>query len=177
MRVTLILCFLFFCALYAADDIGGFSIDKVREQRGESTLVDDSLAVATGEEEVATSPFILVLRIIGSLAIVTLFIFGIVFGVKKSGFLKKQEVSTAGTFELLERFQTGKQGNALLMVRFNSSVLVLGQTNENISLIKSIEGDEAARIIEDKREGMTVSGFQASLNNFISSMKSEGQNG
>lgn len=176
MRLTLSFLFLFVLFLSAADDIGSFSIDKVREQRGESTAVADSL-MENSETEKAPSPFILVLRIIGSLAFLSILIYGIVFGIKKSGILKKVEELPDGSFELLEKFITNKQGAALLMVRCEKSVLVLGHTSEHITLLKTIEGDEAAAIIASKEGERAVTGFQASLNSFITSMKSEGSNG
>lgn len=176
MRLTLSFILLFVLFLTAADDIGNFNIDKVRKQRGESTQVADSLMEST-ETDKAPSPFILVLRIIGSLVFLSLIIYGIVFGIKKSGILKKAEELPEGSFELLEKFVTNKQGAALLMVRCEKSVLILGHTSENITLLKTVEGDEALALIDSKEGERPVTGFQASLNGFITSMKREGKNG
>lgn len=173
MRSIILLLLLLCVSVSMAGDVEGFSMEKVRKERGESTLVADSTAVDAAEEE-PPSPFILVMRIIGSLALISVLIFGIVFGVKKTGLIKKVDEGSAGSFEVLERFPLGKQGGVLLMVRCEKSVLLLGQTADSINLLKSIEGNEAQALIEDKREGATVSAFQASLNNFITTMKSEG---
>ena len=172
MRILFFLLF-FFSLCVGADD-GSFSMDKLRSARGEesSAVIDASSALSQDASAETISLPLLLLRIAGSLTFLGLLIFVVLWWVKKSGLLAKKESAFVGRFELLESFPLGGSG-ALRLVRFRDSVLLLGLSNEGITLLKSYEKDEAATLISERVAGGSVASFQQQLNSFVSSLKKE----
>jgi flagellar biogenesis protein FliO len=159
-----------FTPLLAAN--GEFDMGQLRNEISDSTIVTTDSSVSVDLDSTQPSIAILILRVIGSLVVMGLMIVGVVWGIKKSGVVNSGTPLRKSSFDLMQSFATGS-GTTIIMVRFEKSVLLLGQTNSNINLLKTIDGDEAQALIDEHQGNDTVAGFQKSLNSFISGMKTE----
>ncbi|MGM0461902.1 MAG: flagellar biosynthetic protein FliO [Fibrobacterota bacterium] len=152
-----------------------FDLDEVQRQTNSSENLTSAQSVPeeSADPDGQFSVIQVVGRILISLLFLSILIYAVVWGIKKSGLLKGGEVGLTPSFELLEQIKTGTQGQIVFLLRFEDTVFILGQTGENISLIKELSRDESRVLIEDKRGEETVGQFQKTLHSFVSSIKSE----
>lgn len=168
IRSILCVLFLVFGSVVAQDS---FSMEKLNNE------VKDPFSYS--KQDLATekvSPVFLVFRIIGSLALLTALIFGVVWGVRKSGVLEPVALNTETTLELLDELSTGS-GNSVVLVRFDEKVLVLGQTGSSMAVLETIEGDSATRLIARSAGGKSVGTFKANLNKYVMNLQKGSRRG
>ncbi|MGM0443360.1 MAG: flagellar biosynthetic protein FliO [Fibrobacterota bacterium] len=164
--------FLFFIISLHGICTAEFNMEKVRRERGGTvTAPDTASAVPRENERDEVSVGVLVLRIFFSLTILTLLIILVLWGVKRSGLLNANTPGLTPSLEIMETITTGRRGQEVVLLRHEKEVFLMGQTEQHLTLLKSFDASESARIIADKRGNETVSAFQGSLNRFVASMK------
>jgi len=143
-----------------------------------NAFTNDSLiqdATGTSVEE-AVSPIFVLFRIIGSLALLTVVIIGVVGALKKTGVGSKLEQAQNSPLELLDELPTGP-GTSVLLVRFGDKVHLLGQGSSSVTAIDSVEGEKALEIIAESSGGKSVGTFRANLNKYVMNLPKGGSGG
>jgi len=170
----LMLCFAsVFAQQQTADPNVGFDNDALQAIMADPfELADpaqDTQQFGRGQEPVG----IIILRIVGSLAIVLAIVAFVAWGVRKSGvFGKGIAVSTGQTpsMSVLEALVTG-QGGMILLLRCEKQVFLVGQTPTNYTLLRELDEGAAQKIIESKGGNETIASFKNSLANFMQNVK------
>ncbi|MCL2183578.1 MAG: flagellar biosynthetic protein FliO [Chitinispirillia bacterium] len=150
--------------------IGSFDLEKVNDDvaSGADTALAGAASVAgyTGRTE---NYAIVLLRITGSLVIITAVILCIAWAVRKIGVAGVSKVGGGSNMDVIETLYLGQNRGAALM-RVGDTVYLVGHTPENIVLLEKIEGDKAIGLIASSKSGGTA-GFKDVLNNFMGKMK------
>lgn len=144
-----------------------FNMDKLQEE------VQDPMSYSAEKDSVAReeiSPVFVVFRIIGSLALLSVIIIGVVWGLRKAGVANKVAYNPDAALEVLEELPTAP-GNSLLLVRFNDKVLLLGQTGSSFTSIETVEGENATNLIASSAGGQSVGSFKANLNKYVANLQ------
>jgi flagellar biogenesis protein FliO len=116
---------------------------------------------------------VILLRIIGSLALVVGLIAAISFCVSRSGIFKQNNISATSqtpSMSVLEALSTG-QNCVILLIKCEEQVFVVGQTSSNYTLLKELNSEVSKKIIESKAGNETVGSFKKSLSNFMQNIK------
>jgi flagellar biogenesis protein FliO len=154
-------------------NIGSFDINKVRElskASQPSTPTGSSTAPEVARKEPQNYTFV-TLRIIGSLAIIVLLIFGVAKLLRKSGLGgSSRRRGGGGSMDVLEVLPIGQNRN-VVMFRVMDTVYLCGQTVSNIALIDKIDGPRAAELLTSSKGPSTVVQFKEAFNQFIGKMK------
>ncbi len=164
IRLLFLIAFSVF-SLWGAEE--RFSMEKLNEE------VRDPMSYSAERDSLAreeVSPVFVVFRIIGSLALLSVLVVGVVWGLRKTGFASQVASVQEGSLELLQDLQTGA-GNSLVLVRFDKKVLLLGQTGSSITLLETVEGDTATGLIAESAGGRSVGTFKANLNKYVTSLQ------
>ena len=129
----------------------------------------DAQQFGRGQEPIG----IIVLRIVGSLALVLAIVAVVAWGVRKSGIFGKGIAASTGqtpSMSVLEALVTG-QGGMILLLRCEKQVFLVGQTPTNYTLLKELDEGAAQKIIESKGGNETIASFKNSLANFMQNVK------
>lgn len=166
----------FFASISLAQDTGktgNFDIKKVQQAvKGD---LADSLNATTDNAEadhirpVRDNYMFIVLRIIGSLILLTIIIILVVWLLKRFGFTGSSRIGS-GTMDILESLPVG-QNRSIILVRVMDTVLVLSKTAQNITLLEKIEGNKAVELIASTKGGTSIVQFKDVFNNFIGKIK------
>jgi flagellar biosynthetic protein FliO len=113
---------------------------------------------------------LVILRMIGYLAIVTMVIFAVAWAVRKVGFAGTSKLGGGGSMDIIEVLSFGQNRNAVL-IRVADTVYLLGQTPESMVLLEKIEGQKAIDLIASSKGGSSVMNFKEAFNSFIGKMK------
>ncbi len=151
--------------------INDFDIEKVRQAAGvpfDDTAIDQANAPFQIEKE-EPGIFLITFRIVGYLVLLTIVIFGAVWGIKRLGFASSSKVG-GGSMDLLEALPLG-QNRSLLLVRVMDGVLVLSQTPQQIQLLDKIEGQKAVELIASGKGGTSIVQFKDVFNKFVDKIK------
>ncbi len=166
----------FFASISLAQDTsktGNFDIIKV--QQAVKADLADSLNVTTDNAEADHIPpvrdnyLFIVLRIIGSLILLTIIIMLVVWLLKRFGFTGSSRIGS-GAMDMLESLPVG-QNRSIILVRVMDTVLVLSQTTQNITLLEKIEDNKAVELIASTKGGTSIVQFKDVFNNFIGKIK------
>lgn len=171
----LIFSSLFSFPLYAKErETNEFDINKVHDAIASDGL-DSIVRSKTGVNNPAylqkedNNYFFLMIRIVAYVLILTLVIIAGVWVIKKLGFAGSSRLG-GGAIDLLEALPVG-QNRSITLVRVMDSVLVLGQTVQNITLLEKIEGEKAVELIASTKGGTDIVQFKDVFNTFIGKMK------
>jgi flagellar biogenesis protein FliO len=140
----------------------------------DGAAIDDpaqDFAFAGGNQE---NLGIILLRIAGSLALVLLIVAAVAWGVRKSGIFGKSVASAVAgqtpSMAVLEVLSTGF-GGAVLLLRCEDKVFLLGQSQSNYTLLNELDEETAKKVISNKLGSDSLSNFKSSLTNFMQNVK------
>jgi flagellar protein FliO/FliZ len=160
-------------------DIGTFDINKVAQsvQGGTNALASD-----TGPSAAATAPAVdritgkadenwtLVSLRIGLYLILTITaIFLVIWGIKRIGLAGRSRIG-GGSMDVLEALPLG-QNRAIVLVRVVDKVYLIGQTQNQISVLETIEGQKALELISTTKGVVSMAQFKDVFNNFMGKFK------
>jgi flagellar biosynthetic protein FliO len=158
-----------------ADDSAGFDIAKVREavQQGAGNLADDSSGrfVQTAGQANQANITMVILRIIGSLVLIVALIFGLVWSMRRMGVAGSSRAG-GGAMDILETLPCGPN-RLIMLVRVMDSVLVLAQTQQQITLLDKVVGEKAVELIASTKGGTSIVRFKDVLSSFVDKMKNK----
>ena len=151
----------------------GFSIEKVNAQAFDNVAVDTGQrgGEATGSSQQTDRPNLamVVFRTIASLVLILLVIVGLVWFLRKAGLSGTSRIG-GGSMDLLEALPIG-QGRSLVLVRVMEKVLVLAQTQQIITLLAEIDGQNAVELIAQSKGGTSIVQFKEMFNGFVGRVK------
>jgi len=174
MMKNLLVVFLLVFAVFAQQQGVDFDMNRLHGYVGgdeSAGLLGDAAQVAQRAQEESIG--IILLRIVGSLALVLVIVAFAAWGVRKSGiFGKGIAAATVQTpsMSVLEALATG-QGGAILLLRCEKQVFIVGQTPTAYTLLRELDEIAAQKIIESKGGNDTVGSFKNSLANFMQNVK------
>jgi flagellar biogenesis protein FliO len=173
MKKILMIIFMIVFWVYAQER--EFDMSQLNQSMGNIITSDDAdFADSTGEGN-QDGIGIVILRIIGSLALVLALLAAIVWGLRKSGVLGQGVITAANqtpSMSVLEALSTGYNG-AILLVRCEEQVFLVGQTPTNYTLLQELQQDVAKKVIESKGGNENVGAFKNSLANFMQNLKNQ----
>jgi len=151
-----------------------FDIQKVREaiadQSGDSTVSgEEKIPAPERNRPLRDNYFLIVLRIIGYVALISIIVVFVLWLVKRFGLSGSSRIG-GGSMDLLETLPVG-QNRSILLVRVMDAILVLSQTPQNITLLERIEGTKAVELIASSKGGTSIVQFKDVFNNFIGKIK------
>jgi flagellar biosynthetic protein FliO len=153
-----------------AGDIGSFDIDKVFEDvsgGGDTALASSAASAFPRQPE---NYALVMLRIVGYLAVITMVIVALAWAVRKFGVAGVSKVGGGNNMDVIETLYLGQNKGAAL-VRLGDTVYFLGHTSENIVLLEKIEGEKAIEFIASSKGGTSIMNFKDAFNNFLGKMK------
>ncbi|MCL2845196.1 MAG: flagellar biosynthetic protein FliO [Chitinivibrionia bacterium] len=174
--LLVILCTLFlsFTVFAQQQNVDNFDMNRLSELAGGDAVdlfdADMSPQFGGGNQE---SMGIILLRIVGSLALVLAIVAAAAWGVRKSGIFGKgiaAATSQTPSMSVLEALATG-QGGAILLLRCEGQVFLVGQTPTNYTLLRELDAASAQKIIESKGGDVSMATFKNSLANFMQNVK------
>lgn len=150
-----------------------FDMSELHKNLDGYTRGDDTAAAPTGRDaaapqENAQSLIWLTVKLCGVLAGVLLLLYVVVRLLKRGGMTGAHGGS--GTIDVLEAASLGPQRN-LVLVRVLDTVYVLGQTQQQITLLEKIEGEQAMEVISSSRQATSLSRFKDVFDSFLSKHK------
>jgi flagellar biosynthetic protein FliO len=160
-------------------DIGSFDINKVtRDVAGQET----TLTADTGASKTATASnmnrfagktnenWVLVCLRIGLYLIITIAaIFLVIWGIKRVGFAGRSKIG-GGSMDVLEALPLGQNRN-IVLVRVVDKVYLIGQTQNSITVLETIEGQKALELISTTKGVVSMAQFKDVFNNFMGKFK------
>jgi len=155
--------------------IGKFDISKVRELSVDpKATMPQTEAMSSGTEktkkETANLVFVM-LRIIGSLALIIGLIYGVTWLIRKSGLSgRRSKVGGNGAMDIMEVLPLGQNRN-VVMFRVMDTVYLCSQTPSAIALIDKIDGQRAVDLLTSSKGSSTVVKFKDAFNQFVSRIK------
>lgn len=176
--IPVVFFLLFFFAAYpvaqtpAPGDIGSFDIAKVNKEISApgagapgAPSADSARLSSSPLKTSSASLFWILLRIAGSLVLVVVCIYGVVWLLKKLGVTGSSKPSAA-SMDVLEVLPIG-QNRTLMLVRVLDEVFLIGQTPAHINLIEKITGDKAIEVMSSSKGGVSIAQFKDVFNNFM----------
>jgi flagellar biosynthetic protein FliO len=178
----ILFCFVFLSAHNAFSqsrpDIGTFDINKVAQsvQGGANALASDtgpSAATAPAVDRITgktSENWTLVSLRIGLYLILTITaIFLVIWGIKRIGLAGRSKIG-GGSMDVLEALPLG-QNRAIVLVRVVDKVYLIGQTQNQISVLETIEGQKALELISTTKGVVSMAQFKDVFNNFMGKFK------
>jgi flagellar biosynthetic protein FliO len=159
-------------------DIGTFDINKVAQsvQGGANTVASDtgpSAATAPAVDRITgktSDNWTLVSLRIGLYLILTITaIFLVIWGIKRIGLAGRSKIG-GGSMDVLEALPLG-QNRAIVLVRVVDKVYLIGQTQNQISVLETIEGQKALELISTTKGVVSMAQFKDVFNNFMGKFK------
>jgi len=172
MKKTFVIIFALslICAVFAQER--EFSMSQLNQDMGNVVPQDSDFVEPVSANHDGMG--IILLRIVGSLALVLAILAAAVWGIRKSGIVIGQNVPAAApqtpSMSVLEALSTGYSGT-ILLVRCEEQVFLIGQTPSNYTLLQELQEDVAKKIVESKSGNETVGSFKNSLANFMQNLK------
>jgi flagellar biosynthetic protein FliO len=149
---------------------GSFDINKVRElSMNPQTGSPSSVGPRQERKETPNYTFV-VLRIIGSLAIIIVLIMLVSWLIRKAGLGGASRIGGGGIMNVVEALPLGQNRNVVLL-RVRDAVYLCGQTPSNVTLLDKIEGQRAADILASGKGRSPVVQFKDAFNQFITKVK------
>ena len=145
--------------------------DAIREVYGDPAAATPDDAAFRAKE--SDNWGILMLKVVGWLSLVLAIIAALSWGVRKSGIFGQTAALAASqtpSMSVLEALATGQNG-VILLVRCEKQVFMVGQTPARYTLLKELDDDAAAKIIESRIESDNVASFKNSLSKFMQNIK------
>jgi flagellar biosynthetic protein FliO len=150
-----------------------FSIDKVNAEAFDSEAVDTAQrgggGSATSQQAERPNLTMVAFRTIAALVLILLVIVGLVWFLRKAGLSGTSRIG-GGSMDLLEVLPIG-QGRSIVLVRVMEKVLVLAQTQQNITLLEEVDGQHAVELIAQSKGGTSIVQFKEMFNNFVGRVK------
>jgi flagellar biosynthetic protein FliO len=172
LTLAVFLC-LSIAAVRAEDEkpaLGGFDINKVRElSTNPQNALQAGQAAAKPQKETPNYTFV-ILRIIGSLAIIIALIMFVSWLLRKAGLNRTTRIGGSGSMDVMEVLPLGQNRNMVLL-RVMDTVYLCGQTPSSIALVDKIEGERAARLLTAGKGRSPVVQFKDAFNQFITKLK------
>lgn len=159
----------------AADEkVGDFDIRKVHQAIAENQKKPPQKSGANQmnvqqQEQKPESIAAVISRIAAYLSLIILVVLGIFWFVKRTGAASSAK-SGGGAMDVLEILPIG-QGRTIALVRVMDHVLILAQTQQNITMLDKIEGQKAVEVIASTKDGTSIVQFKDMFNNFVNKMK------
>lgn len=157
----------------AQDESGSFDIKKLQQELNNT----ENQGGETGDEQIGPDRtthaeenlFLLVLRIAGYLAVLTVVIVVVGWLLRRGGLAGSSKIG-GGSMDLLEQLPLG-QNRSVTLVRVGDSVYVLGQTATNITVLEQIQGEKAVELIASTKGVVSVTKFKDAMNVFLNRLK------
>jgi flagellar biosynthetic protein FliO len=153
-------------------DIGSFDINKVaRDVAGQETTL---AAADTGRAAAQVNAFagktkenwtLVILRIGLYLFFTIAAIFLVIWGIKRIGLAGKSKIG-GGSMDVLEALPLGQNRN-IVLVRVVDKVYLIGQTQNSITVLETIEGQKALELISTTKGVVSMAQFKDVFNNFM----------
>jgi flagellar biosynthetic protein FliO len=159
-------------------DIGTFDINKVAqnvEGRGNAPASDTGASAASAPKVdritgKTNENWTLVSLRIGLYLILTITaIFLVIWGIKRIGLAGRSKIG-GGSMDVLEALPLG-QNRAIVLVRVVDKVYLIGQTQNQISVLETIEGQKALELISTTKGVVSMAQFKDVFNNFMGKFK------
>jgi flagellar biosynthetic protein FliO len=154
-------------------DIGSFDIEKVRNAVGNGVTASpgDSAPATAGNVTVkATENWgIVVFRIFLYLGITIAAIFLVIWGIKRLGLVGRSKIG-GGSMDVLEALSLGAN-KSVVLVRVLDKVYLLGQTQNQISVLETIEGSKAIELISSTKGVVSIAQFKDVFGSFMGKFK------
>ena len=171
----LITVFLTLLPLLATAQEREFDMRTLNQEMGTLTTDDTNFAAVNSDIGGGRQDGIevVILRIIGSLAIVLALVAGTATIIRKTGLFRQSGINAASqtpSMSVLEALSTGLNG-AVLLIRCEEQVFLVGQTQSNYTFLQELNSDTARKIIESKAGNETITSFKTSLANFMQNIK------
>ncbi|MDD5672923.1 MAG: flagellar biosynthetic protein FliO [Chitinivibrionales bacterium] len=122
----------------------------------------------SGRRQTVSAAF-LTLRIIGYLVLLLVILVAGTWLIKKIGMAGKSKIG-GGAMDIIEALPLG-QGKNLALVRVLDKVYVLGQTNQQITLLDTFTGQQALTLIAQSREIVSITQFKDVFRSFMEKFK------
>jgi flagellar biosynthetic protein FliO len=180
---TIVFCSLIFLSAQGVfsqprQDIGSFDINKVARDVGgsqaqaitdsgsskSSTAAVDAFAGKTKENWTLVS-----LRIVLYLFITIAAIFLVIWGIKRIGLAGRSKIG-GGSMDVLEALPLGQNRN-IVLVRVVDKVYLIGQTQNSIAVLETIEGQKALELISTTKGVVSMAQFKDVFNNFMGKIR------
>jgi len=177
--------FFAFCLILAStsfsqshQDIGSFDINKVARDAGnpESAAPADTGTARSGSA--AMNAFagktkenwtLVSLRIALYLFITIAAIFMVIWGIKRIGLAGRSKIG-GGSMDVLEALPLGQNRN-IVLVRVVDKVYLIGQTQNTMSVLETIEGQKALELISTTKGVVSMAQFKDVFNNFMGKIR------
>ncbi|MFP4416478.1 MAG: flagellar biosynthetic protein FliO [Fibrobacterota bacterium] len=175
IRITCFLCVLTALpVLGKKESAGEFDIHKVQQaiaenQKKAPTQPSASDPAVQKNQPEPESVAAIISRIVAYLALIILVVLVIFWFVKRSGAVTGSK-GGGGVMDVLETLPVG-QGRMIVLVRVMDNVLILAQTQQNITMLDKIEGQKAVEMIASTKDGTSIVQFKDVFNNFVNKMK------
>ncbi len=158
-------------------DIGTFDINKVTQAVGGASqgagMTADSQksgsAANSIDSKVKENWTLVSLRIGLYLFLTIVAIFGVIWGIKKIGVSGRSRMG-GGSMDVLEALPIG-QNRSILLVRVVDKVYLIGQTQQEINVLETIEGQKALELISSNKGVVSIAQFKDVFNNFMGKFK------
>jgi flagellar biosynthetic protein FliO len=151
---------------------GSFDIEKVRQAAmGAGDHFTDSGEASAAAMPAGKSEWVgwIAARVCLYLALIAAVIVLLAWLIKRFGLVGRSKIS-GGSMDLLETLPLGPQ-RAILMVRIKDAVFVLGQTQQQITLLDKVEGQEALDLISSSKGGLSVTQFKDAFDGFMGKIR------
>lgn len=129
----------------------------------------NQVQVADQDEPGGTRYFVLILRILGYLFLLSILIMAGIWLMKRFGLSGTSRLG-GGSMDILEALSVGPN-RSIMLVRVMDSVLILAHTAQKIEMLDKIEGEKAIEIIASTKGGTSIVQFKDVFNNFFKKSK------
>jgi flagellar biosynthetic protein FliO len=150
-------------------DIGSFDIEKVRKAAGNESAVlsPDSPNANRGSVPArATENWgLVILRITIYLAITIGAIFLVIWGIKRIGLAGRSKIG-GGSMDVLEALPLGPN-RSIILVRVVDKVYLIGQTQNGMNVLETIEGQKALELISSTKGVVSMGQFKEVFGSFM----------
>jgi flagellar biosynthetic protein FliO len=158
-------------------DIGSFDINKVaRDVGGQSAMTPDSAVPRSPAASVdafagkTKENWTLVSLRIGLYLFITIAaIFLVIWGIKRIGLAGRSKIG-GGSMDVLEALPLG-QNKTMVLVRVVDKVYLIGQTQNSLDVLETIEGQKALELISSTKGVVSMAQFKDVFNNFMTKFR------
>ncbi len=156
-------------------DIGTFDIEKVRKDVG-----GDSSGISADSPRTSTKPVsakvpenwtLVLLRITLYLAITIAAIFLLVWVIKRVGLAGRSKMG-GGSMDVLEALPLGSN-RTIALIRVLDKVYLIGQTQNQITVLDTVEGQKAIEVISSSRGVVSMARFKDVFASFMERFKAK----
>jgi flagellar biogenesis protein FliO len=172
LLITGIICLALSAPDSSRNRIGGFDIGKVRELSADpnAVMANNNGGVAAKPEPRETNYTLVILRIIGSLVLIIILIFGVSWVARKIGLIGTSKIGGGGSMDIVEVLPLGQNRN-VVMFRVMDVIYLCGQTPGSMVLLDKYEGEKVIEIMKTVKGAPAIFQFKDAFNHFIGKMK------